>query len=287
MLQLPKFKIRCSAIHLIMGGATNRPTEKQMAELDKLLAKGDNLTLNQKMRRDELIEKRDTPPKLLEGAKTYCKQWVKSILYDEPYEFNSKYTDKGTECEQDGIDMVADRMGYGFIAKNEKHYENEFCTGTPDLVLANTVEDVKCPYTSKTFPLFEDELPNDDYYWQLQGYMWLTGKNSAAVNYTLINAPAHIIEQETFYEAKRQGIIDIPTVLYEDMERRMTYDNVPPELKFKRYPFERNEKDIALIERQVTLCREYIETELLKKNPTYLIQLIDPTLPNTTIIEAA
>lgn len=259
------FKIRCSAIHQIMGGATSKPTVKQMEELARLEAK-DKRTDVQQARMIELISKRDAPPALQQGAKTYCEKWLKEQLYNRSIEFSSKYTEKGTDCEQSGIELVSDMMGYGFISKNEQHYENDFITGTPDLVLSETVEDIKCPWDFSTFPLFDTILPTDAYYWQMQGYMSLTGKSSAAVNYCLVDAPEYLIEREARSVSFKAGFDEVEMELYEQVEAKMTYRDVPNNLKFKRFHVERSESDINAICIQVKLCREYIQS-LLNNTP--------------------
>lgn len=260
---IPTFKIRCSAIGKICGGAFNKPTEKQLikiADLEK--KKGEKgLTTLQEVELKELIAKRDNPPELSEGAKTYCQEWLKEQIYDRRKEFSNKYTEKGTVCEPQAIEMVAEHMGYGLISKNEKHYENDFMTGTPDLVLAKIVEDIKNSWSIFTFPLFDTELPNSDYYLQLQGYMELTGINKAAVNYCLIDAPTEIMDAEArriYYKAGNEG--DVPMECYDEVYAKMTYSNVPITLKIKRFEFDYEKSVIAVIKERVELCREYIKS---------------------------
>lgn len=258
-MQIPVFKIRASAIGHIVGGALTKPTEKQMIELD-MLYKKEKLTDKQKERIAELEAKRDAPPSLQDGAKTYCKNWLKEQLYARSIEFSSKYTEKGIECEQQGIELLAKVMNYGMISKNEQWFENDHITGTPDIILANTVEDIKCPWLFSTFPLFEAELPNDAYYWQMQGYMALTGKKLAAVNYCLVDAPEHLIDREARNISFKAGFSEVEIELYDEVYKKMTYADVPDSLRFKRYEIKRDEIAIAAIAQQVELCRQYIQT---------------------------
>ena len=259
---IPTFKIRASACGQIMG-LVGRPTEIQLAKIveleEKMAVKP--LTDAQTKELNGLIAKRDAPPQLSDGGKTYCQMWLKEQLYNRRKEYSNKYTEKGTICEPAGIEMVADKMGYGLISKNDKHYEDEFMTGTPDLVLSEIVEDIKNSWSPFTFPLFATELPESDYFYQLQVYMHLTGKKKAAVNYTLIDAPTEIMDAEArrmWYKAGNEG--DLPMDAFDEVYAKMTYPDVPMELKFKRFEFEYDESVIKTIQQRVVLCRNYIKT---------------------------
>ncbi len=57
---------------------------------------------------------------------------------------------------------------------------------------------------ASTFPWFETEIPNKDYYFQLQGYLWLTNKTEAVLAYCLIDTPLEIVEvNEAFARMQR------------------------------------------------------------------------------------
>lgn len=244
-----------------------RPTEKQMQLLATLEAKkaDKGLTANQQDTLNDLIAKRDAKPSLQDGAKTYCKQWLKEqpILYNRRKEFSNKYTEKGLQCEDEGIRLTAKINGYGEVFKNTQTFSNEWIIGTPDLILAKLIEDIKCSYDEQTFPLFETVLPEKDYWWQGQGYMDMTGKGGFAVSYCLIDTPTDIIDRQAFFKAKQLGMDEVSFELYEEVAKQMTYPDVPEHLKYKRFPFDRDDLAIQAIHTQVELCREYIENELM------------------------
>lgn len=250
------FKIRASAIGKIMGGST-KPTDKQLARIAELENKP-KLTDKQAIELNELIAKRDMRPMLQQGAKTYCEQWLKEQLYGRSIEFSRKYTEKGIECEQQGIELLSEMMGYGMVSKNEQYFENDYITGTPDIILPDVVDDVKCPWLFSTFPLFETELPNADYAWQIQGYMDLTGKHRGSVNYCLVDAPEHLIDREARNVSYRAGFSEVDMELYDEVYRKMTYADVDKKYRFKRFDLVRDDKAIQAIYTQVELCRGYI-----------------------------
>mgnify|MGYP000367241515 CR=1 FL=1 len=244
-------------------GEVNRPTQKQLERLSELEAKT-NRTAKQDEELTALQAKRASKPELSKGAKTYCELWLKEQLYGRRQEMSNKYTEKGIACEPEGIELTAQAMGYGFISKHEGRESNEYFMGECDLLLSETVEDIKNSWSCFTFPLFATELPETDYYYQLQVYMKLYNRTKAAVNYVLINAPEEIIDREASYISRKAGFSEVDMELYDEVRNKMTYDELPVNLRFKRFEFDRDDAVIAQIEQQVILCREYINS--LTKN---------------------
>ncbi|MGD1837834.1 MAG: hypothetical protein ACPKPY_07225, partial [Nitrososphaeraceae archaeon] len=167
------FKIRCSAI----GGIMTKPRKKE-----------------------DIVSA---------GSKTYCKKWLTEQIYNRKEEFTSDYIEKGNIMEDNAIDFISDYLGYDSLIKNEEYFENEHMTGTPDVITENEIIEVKNSWNCFTFPLLEDEVPNKGYYYQIQGYMYLTGIHKAKLIYTLMDTPEHLIEkqykfskQDTFMDFK-------------------------------------------------------------------------------------
>jgi len=117
---------------------------------------------------------------------------LKSEIYGRVKVIDTKEIRKGIAMEDDAIDKAIEWLDIPFVLKNETNFNNEWLTGTPDLILEDEIIDIKCSWDWSTFPLFDNELPNKDYYWQMQGYMALTGKNNARVVYILNNTPAEL-----------------------------------------------------------------------------------------------
>jgi len=145
------------------------------------------------------------------GGKTYLKEWVISQLYGVEKQIKSKYIEKGVVMEDQAIDFCVKALDLQFALKNEQRFEDDYFTGEPDMILDDLIIDIKNSWDCFTFPLLETEIPNMDYYWQLQVYMHLTGKRKAKLVYILLDTPA------TQWEA---GIIyDVP-----DSMRIKTFD---------------------------------------------------------------
>jgi hypothetical protein len=256
---MKKFKIRCSAIGNIVGGNVGL-TDKQQSDL-KALEEKDKLTALQEIKIYELKEKRDNPV-LPIGAKTYCKDWLKGQLLDYRYEFSSKYTDKGNIMEDEAIDFIAEHLGYGMLMKNEERKSDEWMQGECDVELNELIIDVKNSWDASTFPMFENEVPNESYDWQLQGYMNLYDKPKARLIYCLMDTPEHLIERDARWDSIRQGYEELEKSVYDKFVKNLTYPNVDPKLRIKVFDIERDDSKIQKIKDRVILCREYID-ELL------------------------
>jgi hypothetical protein len=201
-MQLNEFKIRCSAIGLIM----TEPRSKSEA--------------------------------LSQTCITYLEQWVKEQLYNTKKQINSKYLTKGNEVEIEAIEYYADVKDLGFVLKNQDYFENDFITGTPDLITNGVVYDFKSSWDCFTFPLFETKV-DKNYEAQLQGYMALTGLKKAKLVYTLQNTPDEL-----------------------QWDEPIDYSIYPENLRIKEFEIDYDSEFIERINNRVIECRNYIKTNL-------------------------
>jgi hypothetical protein len=124
---------------------------------------------------------------LSETTKSYLKEWATERIFGVRNEIKSKYTERGIQDEDKAIDFAIQVLDMPFVLKNEQTFENDFFIGTPDLIVGDTVYDIKCSGSAFTFPYFEKEIPNSDYFYQLQTYMALTGCRKAVLSYVLLD----------------------------------------------------------------------------------------------------
>jgi len=124
---------------------------------------------------------------LSETTKSYLKEWATERIFGYRNEIKSKYLERGIEDEDKAIDFSIQILNLPFVLKNEETFEDDFFIGTPDLIINDTVYDIKCSWSSFTFPYFENEIPNSDYFYQLQVYMYLTGCTKAVLTYVLLD----------------------------------------------------------------------------------------------------
>jgi hypothetical protein len=174
----------------------------------------------------------------------------------------NKYLTKGTFREDESIDLYTSVYNDEFILKNKKTFENEFVKGTPDLIFKNKIVDIKTSWDIFTF------LKSDakEYYWQLQAYMWLTGREKGQIAFCLINNTEEAIMSEQYrqsfhnpYEFETQEYYDYENEVNEQIERNMTYNDLRKERKVKVIDFDFCKKDIELLQERILQCREYLK----------------------------
>lgn len=174
-------------------------------------------------------------------------------------EFWSKFTDKGIEMEDEAIQFAADVLGWGLVYKNTERFNNDWITGEPDVLFDDILADIKCSWDGSTFPFFATEIPNKDYYYQLQGYMWLCDKQESELVYCLMNTPYEIVNDEVRRAHWKANLIDNDDTLIEAVESQHIFDHIPKEKRVKCFIIQRDEKAIEQIKERVEVAREYYE----------------------------
>jgi hypothetical protein len=197
---------------------------------------------------------------LSQTAKTYIEEEVLRAKYGVIKTFSSRYTDKGNLVEDEAIEMASNALELGFLYKNHEHFENDFLTGTPDVNTGDILLDVKSSWDATTFPFFATEIPTKDYFFQLQGYLELTGKTDALLVYCLVNTPADMIEDEIRRAHWAARLIDESQELRDEVLKRHSFDHIPDNRRVKVFKVEKDEQVIAEIKERVELCREYFNT---------------------------
>lgn len=186
----------------------------------------------------------------------YVQQYRKEEIYKRKEEIYTKQMDKGVQMEAQAIEFAAEQLCWGMVFKNEQNFSNDYMTGTPDVILTDKVIDIKCPWNCFTFPLFESE-PDKGYWWQLQGYMDLTGKDRAELVYCLMDMPDDLMESELYYATKRNNMIELETDQEDAVRAYHSYTGVPPKYRIKVFEIARDDEAIKSIYQRVEECRSY------------------------------
>ena len=207
-----------------------------------------------KLNVDKLAEK------LSETAKSYIEEiWLQNKFgYKE--EVMTDEMLKGLICEQDSMELVQKVLGGNFRVKNRENFKNKYVTGTPDIILADTVEDLKTSFTVKTF--FNAEL-NSLYYWQGQVYMELTGRKNFRLIYCLVSTPEEIVldlEKRVYYKFSCDEENPHYKTWIEQIRKNHTFDAIPAEKRIKVIEFAYNPYDIEKMYRKIDKAREYYKT---------------------------
>lgn len=180
---------------------------------------------------------RNKSESISETTKTYVYDWLKESIYGVKKQIKSKYIDKGIVYENTAIDKAIEWLDLQFVLKNESFFEDDFFTGTPDLITEERIYDIKCSWDCYTFPLFDSEIPTKDYFYQLHVYMHLTGRKKATLVYVLLNTP-----EEMHWETQHN------------------YDSLDKKYRIKTFDIVYDELVINDLQERVLKIREFIKT---------------------------
>jgi hypothetical protein len=194
---------------------------------------------------------------LSQTAKTYLKELAIEEKFGIRKEFSSRYTDKGNIQEDTAIEMASQVLNLPFALKNTDYFENEFIKGTPDLILEDEIVDIKCSWDGTTFPWFEDELPNKDYYWQMVGYMWLTGRIKARIVYCLVDTPEDIVQDEIRRTSWKKFEIDVTEETETEVRAKHEFSHISENKRVRTYLIALLDEDIDQVKEKLLHAREY------------------------------
>lgn len=190
---------------------------------------------------------------LSETSKTY----LRDIFINETYgrikpELKGPACTKGTMVESDTLDLIQQVAGLTYF-KNSNHLENDFIKGTPDVILSDRVIDIKSSWDIWTFAAVNDEVAKHDYFYQILGYMWLTGKEVGELNYGLVNTPDMIINDQQY---KLSFKFDEEEV--KQFAKNYIFDDIDPKLRFKRFIFGYDLEAVEELKIRIVAAREYL-----------------------------
>jgi hypothetical protein len=205
-----------------------------------------------------LVDPRSKSDPLSETTKTYLKEiWIWE-MFGRKKLIATKYMDKGIAVESDSLELVKTVTGKMYF-KNQKQFENDYITGTPDVDGKNedSFIDVKSSWDIWTFGAVTEDIARKTYYGQLLGYMILLNKQKSSLAYCLVNTPEDIIQYE-LYKLKASGAIkDIP----EDEEKALKnymFDDIDPAKRIKMYNFGRDAEIEEKLIQRIIEARKYL-----------------------------
>lgn len=204
---------------------------------------------------------------LSDTCKSYLIQSYVLSKYGRVREVQTKQMVKGIISEEDSIELFAVLEKRPFL-KNKTRLYNDFLTGMPDLFDGETITDsneiidIKSCWDIFTFLKNVAEPENDDYYWQIQGYLALTGGKIGTIAYCLVNTPDSIIEGEKYNLLRK---MDVATEEDPDFKKELQllinnrkFDDIPMEDRLLTYSIERDDEAIEKIYERVKMCRKFL-----------------------------
>ena len=296
-MDFDKLLFRASANGDIMNKGDGELTEIQANELLELVAKRKEkpLTPTQEEKLAKYINKRDNPVLSKTCIKRLVKMYAKALGREE--EIRSKYTDKGTTGENNGITLYS-RIKKKAFFKNEAHLTNKYVEGTPDMGDGETIQDseeiidIKLSWSLITFLEAMFDKTNPDYQWQGDTYLALVPKAKRfRLAYCLVNSPAEIIVQEKKKKMFQMLVLDDQDPEYKEecrqIERNHIFDikefvkeyphfdfdnsieewvwDIPMEDRMFEIVIERNNDRIAELYKKVERCRRWLDEKFNRK----------------------
>lgn len=207
-----------------------------------------------------LMTKSRVKGELSETCKTeLTKIWIENE-YGRKRDITTKFTEKGIICEQDSIDLL-NGGEKNLFKKNTRLFSNDFITGTPDIVNPEGIIDIKTSWDLLSYVQSDEDKARKTYYYQLLGYMALSGRNKGHIAYCLVDTPDSFIRDELYkmsfqidpekqpeeYKAKEQEIV-----------KNMKFGDIPEEKRVKIFDFEFSKEDIESVYLQVELWRKFL-----------------------------
>ena len=194
-----------------------------------------------------------------------CKSYLKEVYIEQKYgfrkDFKNKYIDKGLEVEDSAIALYSSYKD-NFFTKNEQRFSNEFITGMPDII-TDIVIDIKSSWNKFTMPEFDDKI-DKNYYYQLQGYMYLLGLKKAKIAYVLIDTPRQLIEDEKRKLSWDMGnVTDIDENIleaYVQIEKNHDFSVMPMNERVIEFDIDFDEECIEQIKLRVLEARKYLNS---------------------------
>ena len=210
-----------------------------------------------------MVEPKLKSETLSETTKTYLREKYIFEKYKRSKFVESKYMTKGTEVEEESLTLlsIVTRKLYN---KNEKLLWNDWVIGTPDTYEGDTIEnaitiiDIKSSWDIFTFFASKEEKLNKMYYWQLQGYMWLTGAKVAQLAYCLINTPTKLVDDEIRKLSYKFMSDEELKIAEQNVIANANYNDLQHEEKIHIVTIDRNDDDIEKLKLKIEECRKYI-----------------------------
>lgn len=279
-MDFSNIKISCSDLpQLMSNGKENKPlNEKDREKLDKIKNKmlnGIELTKTDLGNYPKLIkrEEAELEPFLISKANEnvlrtiYSREKYKKYPQSSSKDYSLQIVN-GTMSEKVSLELsgeVLDRK----IKVSKDRISNEYLKGIIDGYTGRTVYKANHIYEIKTAANYETFLNNansekerSDYYWQVMGYLSITGAKKGTIIHTCVSYHPDIITQEIGrYLAKIRGL-NIPSEIVDKSINRirnnMTFDDIPKNQRVATFTVERNEEEIELIRKKVLSFRVWL-----------------------------
>lgn len=210
---------------------------------------------------------------LSETTKSYLVSVYIEHKYGRKKDIQSKYLEKGKLAEEDSIDLLS-KYEKEFLQKNEDWLQNDYISGTPDIFRGETIHtateiiDIKTSWNLETFLSNVAKPLNPHYIAQLNGYMALSGANTAWICYCLTSAPNSLVEDEKRKLLYRMNVVSDESPEYKlaalELENDMIFEDISINERILKFRVDRDDEMIENIYQKVRKAREFLADFELK-----------------------
>jgi hypothetical protein len=189
------------------------------------------------------------------------------VKYGRKKEIVTKHMEKGVLAEQGSIDLYSMVERRRFF-KNETKLENEWFTGHPDIsdtvdiYNAYEIDDIKSSWELDTFTPKLLEETDKAYIAQLNVYFSLTGAQTGAIVYCLVNCPASVLLDEQRRLLYSMDVVSEESPAYleaaKELERNLTFDDIDFRERVIKKIVHRDDELIEKMKAKVPILRTWL-----------------------------
>lgn len=222
-----------------------------------------------------MTDSRSKSEPLSETAKQFLADKFISERYGRDTDIIDKYIRRSLNVQDEATSLYC-KLKKQLFKRNELALSNRYIVGTPDLFIGPIVHEsepiigIKASWNIHTFFRNHNDRLLKAHYWQLQGYMALTGAQTASMVYCLVNTPQVIIQDEVKQLQRQMRVVNPATDknflrAAGELERLAKYDDIPLHERVIDLTVERNDADIERIYDRVKECRKWMNENLFKQ----------------------
>lgn len=198
---------------------------------------------------------------LSKTAKSHLIEIYARVLWNVEKDLIGKQIKKGRDAEESALTLLS-RVDKKLYIKNEERKENGWISGCCDILTEETVDENKCSWDAFSFLPKLTEPIDKDYFYQVQGYLWLYDRQRGRLRYSLVDTPDYLIEGEKYRLLRSMNVVSEESPDFVEAARKlasnMRFSHIPPELRVITYEIPRDESVIEKIPGKVAKAREFL-----------------------------
>lgn len=205
---------------------------------------------------------------LSKTAKSHLIEIYARELWGVEKDIVTKQMQKGITAEEEGITLLSIVDGNLYL-KNDTRKENGWISGHADIVTDDAVLDLKLSWDAFSFLPKLTEDVDKNYFYQLQGYLWLYNRQKGRISYALIDTPDNIIQGECYRLLRSMDVVSEDSPEYVAAAKKlisnMKFSHIPHHHRVINHFVDRDDEIIAQIPAKVQKAREFLH-ELHQKH---------------------